>query len=145
MDQTIMERIWDDHNAAEFASKDAELAMRTMVDEPYVRILANGAGGKGGEQVRRFYADVLIPGWPADGEIEPRNRVVGSNHLVDELHLRFTHGKQMDWLVPGAPASDHKVEMDVVIVAEFREGLIAEERIYWDHAAVLQQVGLLKL
>jgi hypothetical protein len=31
-----------------------------------------------------------------------------------------------------------------VIFVEFRDGKMAAERIYWDHAAVLRQVGLLK-
>lgn len=31
----------------------------------------------------------------------------------------------------------------VVLVAEFRNGQMATERIYWDQGAVLRQVGLL--
>jgi carboxymethylenebutenolidase len=46
-------------------------------------------------------------------------------------------------LLPGTPASDRNVEMDVVIVVPFRDGLIAGERLYWDQAAVFRQVGLL--
>ena len=57
-------RVWDEHNAAEFAIKDADIALKTMVEEPYVTILANGAGGRGKEQVRDFYANVLIRQWP---------------------------------------------------------------------------------
>lgn len=137
--------VWDDHNAAEFASKDADMALRTMVQDPYVRIMANGAGGNGREQVRAFYADVLIPQWPDDGRLQPVNRVLGEDQLVDELRLSFTHARQMEWLLPGVPASNRKVEMDVVIVVQFQDDLIAGERIYWDQAAVLRQVGLLEL
>ena len=32
----------------------------------------------------------------------------------------------------------------MVVVVQFREGKIACERIYWDHATVLRQAGLLK-
>jgi carboxymethylenebutenolidase len=138
-----IERVWDDHNAAEFAIKDADVALTTMVQDPYVRVVANGAGGTGREQVRAFYANTLIPQWPDDAQMEPVNRVVGGDQLVDELHLGFTHAKQMDWLLPGTPASNRKVEMDVVIVVPFRDGLIAGERLYWDQAAVFRQVGLL--
>jgi carboxymethylenebutenolidase len=136
--------VWDDHQAAEFVSKDAEAALSTMVEDPYVRIVANEAGGRGKEQVRAFYADVLIPHWPDDAQMQPVNRVLGEDQLVDELHLGFTHAKQMDWLLPGVPPSNRKVEMDVVVVVQFRDELIAGERIYWDHAAVLRQVGLLE-
>ncbi|GAA3116182.1 hypothetical protein GCM10010521_00010 [Streptomyces rameus] len=33
--------------------------------------------------------------------------------------------------------------MPLVVVVKFRDGLMASERIHWDHAAVLTQVGLL--
>jgi carboxymethylenebutenolidase len=144
MEQTEMERVWNDHNAAEFALKDAEAALKTMVEDPYVRVMANGAGGQGKEQVRAFYAEVLIPQWPDDAQMQSVNRVLGQEQLVDELHLSFTHAKQMDWLLPGEPASNKKVEMDILIVVGFQDDLVVGERVYWDHAAVLRQVGLLK-
>jgi carboxymethylenebutenolidase len=106
--------------------------------------MANGAGGQGKEQVRAFYAEVLIPQWPDDAQMQSVNRVLGQDQLVDELHLSFTHAKQMDWLLPGEPASNKKVEMDVLIVVGFRDDLVVGERVFWDHAAVLRQVGLLK-
>jgi carboxymethylenebutenolidase len=145
MDPDLLVRVWDDHNAAEFVLKDAEAALKTMVADPYVRIMANGAGGVGREQVRAFYENVLIPQWPEDAEMQPVNRVVGHDQLVDELRLSFTHARRMDWLLPQTPPSNQKVEMDIVIVVPFRGELIAGERIYWDQAAVLRQVGLLRL
>jgi hypothetical protein len=33
--------------------------------------------------------------------------------------------------------------MDIVVVVQFRGDKLACERIYWDHATVLRQVGLL--
>lgn len=107
--------------------------------------MANGAGGRGKEQVRAFYADVLIPQWPDDAQMQSANRVLGQDQLVDELHLGFTHAKQMDWLLPGVPPTNRRVEMDIAIVARFQNDLIAGERLYWDQAAVLRQVGLLHL
>ena len=145
MESKELARVWDDHNAAEFVSKDAEAALKTMVEDPYVRIVANDAGGRGKEQVRAFYADVLIPQWPDDAQLQPVNRVIGDDQLVDELHLGFTHAKRMDWLLPGVPPTVRRVEMEVIIVVQFRDRLIAGERLYWDHAAVLRQVGLLEI
>lgn len=46
MEQAEMELVWENHTAAEFASKDAEAALKTMVEDPYVRVMANGAGGQ---------------------------------------------------------------------------------------------------
>jgi len=116
MESTELARVWDDHNAAEFVSKDADLALESMVEDPYVRIMANDAGGRGKEQVRAFYADVLIPQWPDDAQMQVVNRVIGDDQLVDELHLSFTHAKRMDWLLPGESPTHRKVEIDVVIV-----------------------------
>lgn len=143
MQEEEMARLWDEHNALEFMAKDAEAALRTMVDDPSVTIMANGAGGRGKEQVRAFYGDVLIPQWPDDAQMQPVNRVIGQDQLVDELRLSFTHAKQMDWLLPGVPPTNRPVGMDVAIVVQFRDDLVASERLYWDQAAVLRQVGLL--
>ena len=73
------------------------------------------------------------------------NRVVGPGQLVDELRLTFTHSKPMPWLLPHVPPTAKKISIDVVVVVQFRGDKLASERIYWDHAAVLRQVGLLKV
>jgi hypothetical protein len=44
MEQAEMERVWNDHNAAEFAMKDAEAALNTMVERP----VREGDGQRGG-------------------------------------------------------------------------------------------------
>ena len=50
----------------------------------------------------------------------------------------------MEWFLPGVPPTHKKVEIDFVVVIEFRGDKIAAERIYWDHVTVLRQVGILK-
>lgn len=50
----------------------------------------------------------------------------------------------MDWFLPDLPPTHRKVAVDFAVVIEFRGNKIAAERIYWDHAAVLRQVGALK-
>ncbi|HEV8721274.1 MAG TPA: hypothetical protein VGW77_11625 [Candidatus Binatia bacterium] len=71
------------------------------------------------------------------------NRVVGSGQLVDELHVTFTHNKPMNWFLPNVSPTNKRVEIDIVVVAQFRGDKLACERIYWDQATVLRQVGLL--
>jgi carboxymethylenebutenolidase len=51
----------------------------------------------------------------------------------------------MPWFLPNVVPTHRQIEMDVVVVVQFRGGKIASERIYWDHAAVLRQAGLLQL
>ena len=94
--------------------------------------------------LRAFYRDVFIGSWPDDLEMTTTNRVFGQDQLVEEAHLRFTHKNRMDWFLPGVPATHRLVEVDFVIVVQFRDGKLSCERIYWDQATVLRQTGLLK-
>jgi carboxymethylenebutenolidase len=63
--------------------------------------------------------------------------------VVDEIAIDFTHTQQIDWLLPGVPATGKHVEMAVAVIVGFRDGKISHEHIYWDQASVLVQVGLL--
>ena len=138
-----LERLWAEHIAGEFASKDVEATLATMVDDAYVNHVPVNTGGRGKRELRVFYRDNFIPSWPDDLQMIPTNRVVGDGQLVDEMHLAFTHSRQMDWLLPGVPPTNKKIEIDIVVVVQFRGDKLACERIYWDHATVLRQVGLL--
>jgi carboxymethylenebutenolidase len=71
------------------------------------------------------------------------NRVIGDGQLVEELHLRFTHTKQMDWFLPDVPPTNRVVDIDLVVVVHLRADKLAGERIFWDQATVPRQVGLL--
>ena len=143
MEAKEMERLWSRHPEAEFATKDAEAAMETMVEDPYVNHVPVNTGGRGTDAVRAFYRDVFIPSWPDDVEVQQVNRVVGDDQIVDESHVTFTHTRQMDWFLPGVPPTNRKVEVDIIVVVQFSDERIACERIYWDQATVLRQVGLL--
>ncbi len=137
-----LEAIWADHLAGEFATKDVEATLATMVDDAYVNHMPVNTGGRGKEQLRAFYRDDFIPSWPDDLQITPLNRVVGDGQLVEELRLRFTHSRQMDWFLPGVPPTHRPVDIHLVVVVQFRGDKLACERIYWDQATVLRQLGL---
>jgi carboxymethylenebutenolidase len=72
------------------------------------------------------------------------NRVITENCIVEEAIMRFHHTKRMDWLLPGVPPTGKPIEIEFVIFVEFRDGKMAAERIYWDQAKILRQVGLLQ-
>jgi len=57
--------------------------------------------------------------------------------------VTFSHDKPMPWFLPNVRATDRRIDVDFVVVVQFRGDKIACERIYWDHATVLRQVGLL--
>jgi carboxymethylenebutenolidase len=138
-----LEILWQDHLAGEFVIKDVEATLSTMVEDASVDHVPVHTGGTGKEALRAFYRDVFIPSWPADLVQTQINRVVGHNQIVDELRLQFIHERPMDWLLPGVPPTGKKIDITMVVVVRFRDGKIACERIYWDQATVLRQVGLL--
>src|SRR6266550_8640379 len=98
-----LEQVWVEHLKGEFETKDVEATLATMVEDAYVNHMPVNTGGRGKEQLRRFYRDDFIPSWPDDLRMTLTNRVLGPAQLVEELHLRFTHSKQMNWFLPNVP------------------------------------------
>ena len=80
---------------------------------------------------------------PPNTEIVPVSRTIGTDQLVDEMIVRFTHTVEMDWMLPGIPPTGRRVEIPLVVIIHFRDGKLAHEHIYWDQASVLVQLGLL--
>jgi carboxymethylenebutenolidase len=138
-----LETLWAEHLAGEFDTKDVEATLATMVEDAFVNHMPVNTGGRGKDELRTFYRDIFIPSWPEDLHMTPVNRVVGDGQLVDELRLTFTHSRTMDWFLPGVAPTNRRVEIDIVVVVQFRGDKLACERIYWDQATVLRQVGLL--
>ncbi len=50
---------------------------------------------------------------------------------------------EMPWMLPGVVPTGKHVEVALVVVVDFEGEKISGERIYWDQASVLAQVGLL--
>ena len=139
-----LERLWAEHLKGEFETRDVEATLATMVEDAYVNHMPVNTGARGKEALRAFYRDDFIPSWPEDVQMTPVNRVVGTAQLVDELHCEFTHSRPMPWFLPNVAPTHKRISMDFVVVVQFRGDKLACERIYWDHASVLRQAGLLK-
>ena len=135
--------LFDGHVEREFADQDVDATMETMVAEPYVHCVPVITGGVGGEKVRRFYSDHFINQIPKDANVTPISRTIGKDQIVVELVLSFTHDTQWDYLLPGIPPTGKRVELPHVVVMKFENGKVAHERLYWDQASLLVQVGLL--
>jgi len=142
-EQKAMEKLWEEHLASEFKFKNAETAINTMVDRPSVNHVPVMTGGVGRRQLTHFYDRYFIPQMPPDTQIVPVSRTIGQDRLIDEFVIKFTHSLQMDWLLPGVPATDKPVEVATVTVVQFQDGKMASERIYFDQASILVQLGLL--
>ena len=141
--QQRLNDLWDEHVRDEFATRDTEATLATMVPDAYVNHVPVMTGGVGREALREFYSRLFIPKMPADTDIVPVSRTIGTDRLVDEMIFRFTHTVEMEWMLPGVPPTGRRVEIPLVVVIHFRDGKLAHEHIYWDQASVLVQLGLL--
>jgi carboxymethylenebutenolidase len=143
MPQQDLAQLWEEHTNHEFATRDTEATLATMVDDAYVNHIPTMTGGFGKTALRAFYSQDFIPSMPPDTTLIPISRTVGENQLVDEMIFAFTHTQEMPWMLPGIPPTNRRVEIPLVAIVRFRGGKLAHEHIYWDQASVLKQIGLL--
>jgi len=135
--------VWQQHVYSEFVKKDAKEALTTMSNDPYVLLVPVVTGGRGRDGVFNFYHNHFLSRLPADITPVPISRIAGTDILVEEAVYRFTHDQVMDWMIPGVPATGKPVEAGVVAIIRFENGKISSEHLYWDHASVLAQLGVL--
>lgn len=138
-----LEKIWEEHVALEFATKDAAATMSTMVAEPYVNHIPTLTGGIGQKDLFVFYRDYFIPKNPPSLSMKLVSRTIGVDRVVDEMIISFKHTCEVPWMLPGVPSTDKVVHVALVSVVCIRGGKLYHEHIYWDQASVLVQVGLL--
>jgi carboxymethylenebutenolidase len=142
-DPIDLSRLWEEHTSHEFATRDTEATLATMVDDAYVNHIPVLTGGCGKAALRDFYSQRFIPTMPPDTTLTPISRTVGESQLVDEMIFSFTHTLEMPWMLPGVAPTNRRVEVPLVAIVRFRDGKLAHEHIYWDQASVLKQIGLL--
>ena len=138
-----LEKLWERHLELEFATRDADETMRTMVAKPYVNHVPVMTGGTGYDDLLRFYRHHFISQMPKDTNMIPVSRTIGADRVVDEMIFRFTHDQEIDWMLPGIKPTGRKVEIPLIAIVNFRGGRLYHEHIYWDQASVLVQIGLL--
>jgi carboxymethylenebutenolidase len=135
--------VFDEHVKHEFVDKDVNLTMATMAPDPYVNHVPTIAGGVGHDSVREFYSRHFIGQWPPDTKLDVVSRTIGTEQVVDELVMSFTHTTVIDIFMPGIAPTGRRIEVPLVVVVGFRDGKVDHEHIYWDQATVLVQAGLL--
>jgi carboxymethylenebutenolidase len=140
--QTLSTR-WDDHVRFEFAMRNTEDTLETMLADSYVNHVPVMTGGAGHEELREFYSKRFIPQMPPDTAMTPVSRTIGVDRVVDEMVFEFTHTSRMDWMLPGVEPTGKHVKVALVVIVHFRDGKLAHEHIYWDQASVLAQLGLI--
>jgi carboxymethylenebutenolidase len=140
--QTLSAR-WDEHVKYEFATRNTDDTLETMVVDSYVNHVPVMTGGVGHDELREFYSKRFIPQMPPDTAMTPVSRTIGVDRVVDEMVFEFTHTSKMDWMLPGVEPTGKHVKVALVVIVHFRDGKLAHEHIYWDQASVLAQLGLI--
>jgi carboxymethylenebutenolidase len=135
--------LWERHMRYEFTVRDAARTVDTMSDDNYVNHVPVMTGGRGREEMLEFYGRHFIPKMPADTRITSVCRTVGQERVIDEIIFSFTHDIEMDWMLPGVTPTGRHVDVPFVVVVQLGGDDIVCERIYWDQASVLVQIGLL--
>jgi carboxymethylenebutenolidase len=136
--------LWEEHLKHEFETRDTAATLETMLPDACVNHVPVLTGGSGHTELAGFYSTHFIPQMPPDMSMTPVSRTVGDDRLIDEFVVRFTHSLKMDWMLPGVEPTGKAVEVAFVVVVEFEGNKLTSERIYWDQATVLVQLGLIE-
>jgi len=141
--QKEMIALFEKHVQAE-VDGDLDTTMATMTDVPHLHNVPTMIGGVGRDGVRSFYRDRLVGKFfPPDLTMERVSLTVGDDQLVEELVIRFTHTKEIEWMLPHVPPTGRKVAVAFVVVVGVKDGKVSHEHIYWDQASVLAQLGMI--
>jgi carboxymethylenebutenolidase len=143
-DEQKLNDAWEEHLRTEFSAHSADEAIATMASNPLVNQVPVMIGGDGKEELHHFYAKHFLPQIPPDTEMVPVSRTIGQGRVVEEMIFRFTHIIPMDWMLPGIAPTGKRVEIALLVVVQFDGDKLAHERLYWDQASVLVQLGLLQ-
>jgi carboxymethylenebutenolidase len=135
--------LFDAHMAAEFTTPDLDATMATMTGNPVLTHVPVLTGGSGYDEVRSFYGRYFLHHWPKDTQVTRISRTIANDRLIDEIIVSFTHDVEMPAMLPGIKPTGRKVELAHVVVVGIEDGKVAYERIYWDQASLLVQIGLL--
>ena len=110
---------------------------------PFVNFTPTLVGGHGHDELRRFYRDYFMANQLPNLHLRLISRTIGVDRIVDELYVQFKHTIEMPWVLPSVKPTNQKVEIVVISIVGMRGGKVWSERLYWDQASVLFQVGLL--
>jgi len=140
-----VEGVVDWHNRLKWTGKkdDVEDLMKSVGRGGSLNHSPTMTGGKGRKDLKRFYSEFFAERNPPDLKTKLLSRTVGSDRVVDEMHIGFTHSMRMEWILPGIPPTGKRVEIVLVTILAVRGGKVYAENVHWDQASVLVQVGLL--
>ena len=137
-----LEQAWDAHRRALLHGRDLAAALAPLAAEPSVLHIPAMTGASGRQAVERFYADQFLPHVPDDLTLSRISRTVDRWRLVDETTVSFTHDRELPWLLPGVEPTFRRAEVLAIAVVGFDRTRIRSQRVLWDHATLLGQLGV---
>lgn len=142
--------VFDDFNAAVYVRRDLDAALALAEPEATFVHLPVQTGTGPGRDLRRHLTDDVLPHLPADLAFRRVARTADQRRLVQESVVTFTHDRELPWLLPGIALTHRRA--DVLTVASLRvkhrsrlgttTTLMLEQRVLWDLASLLAQLGL---
>jgi predicted ester cyclase len=123
-----------------FNARKLEEAMK-YVDADYVETnVATGDMFRGPEGFKRS-AQAWIEAFP-DARVEIQNQIATEDYVAMEFIGRGTHKKPLQ--TPNGPIAPtgNKFEVRFCEIARFKNGKVAEIRLYFDRSTMLDQLGL---
>ncbi|KAI1371472.1 NTF2-like protein [Hypoxylon crocopeplum] len=140
-----VEKIFEQNVESKFYTRHLQQTLSTYSAHrsPHVTHIPTLTGGIGSEELQRFYSEFFIDRNPPSMKLTLLSRTIGTDRIVDEMHVAFKHTQEMPWILPGMPPTNKRVEVLVVSIVALRGGRLYYEHVYWDQASVLVQVGLL--
>jgi steroid delta-isomerase-like uncharacterized protein len=135
-EQALRERreaIVNEHIAAE-NRHDIEATIATFHSARYE---VNGEESDGEEAVRDLLQE-LMAGFP-DFQVEVGKFHHADDAVIGEGRITGTHGGEF----AGVPATGRRVDYPAVAIFEFEEDRLLCEKVYFDGATILTQIGVL--
>lgn len=128
-------RLWQRHVLAE-NRRSIDGLLETLCADPVYKVMATSEKYQGREAVAGFYQG-LFEGVP-DATFELVNAFVGEEGVVEESILRGTHHGRLFGLEP----TGREFVLPLTIVFPMLHDEILGERLYFDLATLLRQLGL---
>ena len=130
------ERLVREHMESE-NTHDFDVTLATFADHPRYEIIPTGEVYDGPEEVMRYYQETRAA-FP-----DQRNELISLHHADDavivEFWLRGTHEGEFR----GVPATGKSFEQRMAAFFLFEGERLVNERVYFDAAGLLAQLGLL--
>jgi hypothetical protein len=136
MDRTQMDRMVNEHFGYE-ATDDVEGVLATLTDDVVHHVVGSPYGPLTGKAAVRPFYEELFAALKGTG-VEPVTRWYGGDFLVDET---LWTGRIDDGRLLGLPDRSGDATFRILHVFEFRDGLIATEKVWSDIAAIAEQIS----